>query len=87
MREDRPPTPAGVVIVPLEPMQAAELAPILREGYLTGRPLFGEIRRTTSGVYLFAAMVDKQTARKIQRLLNPPATDKGPAPAPGEPPA
>ena len=76
-----------LLIAPIEGQLLREATPLLREAYATGQPIFGEIRRTTTGAYLFAAVMDKQTARKIQRLLNPSAAEKGPAPAPGCPPA
>ena len=55
----------------MEREQIRELGPLLREAYMSSRPVFGEVRRTSDGVLLIVGMIEPKTAAKVQRLLSP----------------
>ena len=81
-KNDATPEP---VCLPLEAGQVAEIRGLLRRSYSEGLPLMAEVSRNHTGCYLTVTLLDRATAQKIRKVLN--AADKGPAPAPGGPPA
>ncbi len=77
MNDAPQPTAAGVVIVPLEELQVAEIRGLLRRSYAEGLPIMAEVLRNHTGVYLIVALLDRATGKKIQKLLT--AADDTPA--------